>query len=249
VTVKLAKPATIDRIQVSAYKNTAASRFVALKDFTFQVSSDGVLWKTVKTGAFGYQTPRPTAPDLNYTTFSLATPAKATYVRFFVDSIQGETLDRAQVAELQVFGNAQGISPTTPPADPTFTDQGTIATGNPATGETVETVIGVTGTEFQNTCPDPYAAPASQGADGWVSALPKGFGDGTHTVTVTGGESTPAGHDLDVYFLDSACQVIGSAASSAADESGVIPGGTAYVLTQLYTGANVPFTLTASDAG
>jgi hypothetical protein len=249
VTVKLAKPATIDRIQVSAYKNTAASRFVALKDFTFQVSSDGVLWKTVKTGAFGYQTPRPTAPDLNYTTFSLATPAKATYVRFFVDSIQGETLDQAQVAELQVFGNAKGITPTTPPADPTFTDQGTIATGNPATGETVETVIGVTGTEFQNTCPDPYAAPASQGADGWVSALPKGFGDGTHTVTVTGGESTPAGHDLDVYFLDSACQVIGSAASSAADESGVIPGGTAYVLTQLYTGANVPFTLTASDAG
>jgi hypothetical protein len=43
--------------------------------------------------------------------------------------------------------------------------------------------------------------------------------------------------------------VIGSAASSAADESGVIPGGTAYVLTQLYTGAAVPFTLTATDAG
>jgi len=203
----------------------------------------------VKTGGFGYQTPRPTAPDLNYKTFTLATPTKATYVRFFVDSIQGETLDQAQVAELQVFGNAKGISPTSPPADPTFTDEGTIATGNPATGETVETVIGVTGTEFQNTCPDPYTAPASQGADGWVSALPKGFGDGTHTVTVTGGESTPAGHDIDVYFLDSACQVIGSAASSAADESGVIPGGTAYVLTQLYTGANVPFTLTATDAG
>jgi extracellular elastinolytic metalloproteinase len=249
VTVKLAKPATIDRIQVSAFKNTAASRFAALRDFTFQVSTDGVLWQTVKTGGFGYQTPRPTAPDLNYKTFTLATPTKASYVRFFVDSVQGETLDRAQVAELQVFGSAKGITPTTPPADPTFTDEGTIATGNPATGETVETVIGVTGTEFQNTCPDPYAAPASQGVDGWVSALPTGFGDGTHTVTVTGGESTPAGHDIDLYFLDSTCQVIGSAASSAADESGVIPGGAAYVLTQLYTGADVPFTLTATDAG
>jgi extracellular elastinolytic metalloproteinase len=249
VTVKLAKPATIDRIQVSAYKNTAASRFAALRDFTFQVSTDGVLWQTVKTGGFGYQTPRPTAPDLNYKTFTLATPTKASYVRFFVDSVQGETLDRAQVAELQVFGSAKGITPTTPPADPTFTDEGTIATGNPATGETVETVIGVTGTEFQNTCPDPYAAPASQGVDGWVSALPTGFGDGTHTVTVTGGESTPAGHDIDLYFLDSTCQVIGSAARSVADESGVIPGGAAYVLTQLYTGADVPFTLTATDAG
>jgi hypothetical protein len=248
VTVALAKPATIDRIQVSAFKNTAASRFAALKDFTFQVSDDGVLWKTVKTGGFGYQTPRPTAPDLNYRTFTLASPTKATYVRFFVDSVQGGTLTYAQAAELQVFGTAKGISPTAPPTDPTFTDSGTIATGNPATGETVETVIGVTGTEFQNTCPDPYAAPASQGVDGWVSALPAGFGDGTHTVSVQG-EETPAGHDIDLYFLDSDCAVIGSAATAAADESGVIPGGAAYVLTQLYTGVEVPFTLTATDAG
>ncbi|MEP6761008.1 MAG: hypothetical protein ABJA93_06550 [Sporichthyaceae bacterium] len=29
----------------------------------------------------------------------------------------------------------------------------------------------------------------------------------------------------------------------------VIPGGAAYVLTQLWTGAQVPFTLTATDAG
>ena len=41
VTVKLAEPATINRIQVSAFKNTTGSRFAALKDFTFQVSSDG----------------------------------------------------------------------------------------------------------------------------------------------------------------------------------------------------------------
>jgi hypothetical protein len=63
------------------------------------------------------------------------------------------------------------------------------------------------------------------------------------------GEETPAGHDLDVYYLDSACQVVGSTATSAADESGVIPGGAAYVLTQLWSGADVPFTLTAVDAG
>jgi hypothetical protein len=248
VTVKLAKPATIDRIQISAYKNTTASRFAALKDFTFQVSTDGVLWKTVKTGGFGYQAPRPTAPDLNYKTFTLDTPVKASHVRFFIDSVQGETLTYAQAAELQVFAPVRDIEPTPPPADEPFTDSGTIATGNPATGETVERVIGATGTEFEKTCPDPYEPPASQGADGWISALPAGFGDGTHVIEVKGGE-TPAGHDIDVYYMDASCQVIGSSASSAADESGVIPGGTAYVLTQLFTGAQVPFTLTATDAG
>jgi len=140
------------------------------------------------------------------------------------------------------------VSPTAPPADPPFTESGTIAVGNPSTGELVETVIGATGTEFSTACPDPFAAPASQGADGWVTKLPAGFGDGTHTVTVTG-EETPAGHDIDLYFLSSACAVLGSAATAAPDESGVIPGGAAYVLTQLYTGADVPFTLRATDAG
>jgi Zn-dependent metalloprotease len=247
VTVQLAKPSTIDRLQVSAFKNTTSSRFSALKDFTFQVSSDGVLWKTVKTGGFGYQTPRPTAPDLNYKSFTLDKPVKATYVRFFADSVQGETLDHAEVAELQVFGTAKGVSPVAPPADPTFTDSGTIAVGNPSAGDPtgLQNVSGVTGNEFEQTCTAP---PASQGVDGWVSSLPKGFGDGTHAVTVTG-EETPAGHDLDLYFYAADCALLGSIATSGPDESGVIPGGTAYVLTNLYTGADVPFTLTATDAG
>jgi extracellular elastinolytic metalloproteinase len=247
VTVKLAKPTTISRLQVSAFKNTTASRFAALKDFTFQVSDDGTIWKTVKTGGFGYQAPRPTAPDLNYKTFTLASPTKASYVRFFADSVQGETMDYAQAAELQVFGAAKNLTPVAPPADAPFTDSGTITVGNPVAGDPtgLQHVGGVTANEFEQTCTAP---PASQGADGWVSKLPSGFGDGVHTVTVTGGE-TPAGHDIDLYFYDASCAVIGSIATSGADESGVIPGGTAYVLTHLWTGANVPFTLTATDAG
>jgi hypothetical protein len=247
VTVKLAKPTTITRLQVSAFKNTTASRFAALKDFTFQVSDDGVLWKTVKTGGFGYQAPRPTAPDLNYKSFALSKPTKATFVRFFIDSVQGETLEYAQAAELQVFGAAKGVEPVAPPADAPFTDSGTLQVGNPGMGDPtgLQHVPGVTAAEFEQTCTAP---PASQGVDAWVSTLPSGFGDGTHVVTVTG-EPTPAGHDIDVYFYDSQCKVVGSAASSAADESGVIPGGAAYVVTHLWTGANVPFTLTATDAG
>jgi hypothetical protein len=249
VTIKLAKPSLVTRLQVSAFKNTVASRFSALKDFTFQVSNDGVLWKTVKTGGFGYQAPRPTAPDLNYKTFALSGSGalKASYVRFFIDSVQGETLTYAQAAELQVFGTAAGLEPVAPPADEPFTDSGTILTGNPAMGDPsgLQHVSGVTATELEQTCTAP---PASQGVDGWVSTLPSGFGDGTHTVTVTG-EETPAGHDIDLYFYGADCALLGSVATAAPDESGVIPGGAAYVVTHLWTGANVPFTLTAVDAG
>jgi hypothetical protein len=158
-------------------------------------------------------------------------------------------MTQAQAAELQVFGDATGVSPVAPPTDPTFTDSGTIVTGNPAAGDPTgaQNVFGVTATEFTNSCGT--MPPASQGADAWISKLPAGFGDGTHTVTVTGSDSTPAGHDLDLYFLNSACELSGSSATSAVDESTVIPGGTAYVVSQLYTGANVPMTLTASDQG
>ena len=106
-------------------------------------------------------------------------------------------------------------------------------------------VSGVTANEFEQTCTAP---PAAQGVDAWVSSLPKGFGDGTHAITVTGGE-TPAGHDIDLYFYGADCGLLGSISTPAPDESGVVPGGAAYVLTHLFTGANVPFELTATDAG
>ena len=246
-TIKLAKPSTIDRVQVSAYPAVGGGRFNTLRDFTVQVSDDGVLWNTVRTGGFAYEAPRPMAPDLNYRTFTLAKPVKASYLRFFVDSVQGNKAKAGQVAEVQAFGSAGAITPTAPPADAPFTDSGTIAVGNPAAGDPsgLANVFGVTGTEFTTTCTLPVA---TQGVDAWVSKLPAGFGDGQHTVTATGGV-TPAGHDLDLYFLGSDCSLKGSAATAAADESGVIPGGTTYVLTQLYAGANVPVTIKAVDAG
>ena len=205
-------------------------------------------WSTARRGGFTYEAPRPTAPDLHLRTFALARPVQAAYVRFFIDSVQGETQTQAQAAELQVFaGGSATVTPSPGVPEQPFTDSGTIAAGNPATGDPtgLQNVFGVTGTEFTTRCAAP---PASQGADAWVSQLPKGFGDGTHTITVTGGDSTPAGHDLDVYFLDSSCALIGSAATSAPDESTTIPGGTAYVLSQLWLGANVPVTITARPA-
>jgi Zn-dependent metalloprotease len=103
-TVTLARPATITSVRVSAYKATTAARFQALRDFTVEVSTDGVTFRTVRTGGFTYQTPRPVAPDLLMRTFTLQTPARARYVRLTVDSILGDITKRAQVAELEVFG-------------------------------------------------------------------------------------------------------------------------------------------------
>jgi len=248
LTVKLAAPATVSSVRVSAFKATNASRFAALKGFTVQTSTDGVTWTTARTGAFGYQAPRPTAADLNYVTFPLAKPVKASHVRFFIDSVQGDTAKQAQVAEIQVFGSGAVVENGTVTPDPAYTHSGTITAANPAAGDPtgLANVYGVTGTEMTTACTFP---PASQGVDAWVTKFPAGFSDGLHSVSVKG--TSPAddtlGHDLDLYFVDSACQPTGSVATSAADESAVIPPGTVYVISQLYTGAAVDVTVTAVD--
>ena len=248
VTVKLAAPATVGSVRVSAFKATNASRFAALKGFTVQTSLDGVTWTTARTGAFGYQTPRPTAPDLNYTTFALSTPTKAAYLRFFVDSVQGDTTTYAQVAEIEAFGTGATVANGTVTPDAPYTDHGTITANNPAAGDPtgLQNVFGVTGTEMSTACSFP---PASQGADGWVTKLPAGFSDGLHSVSVKGTSplDDTVGHDLDLYFLDSACQLTGSTATASADESAVVPPGTVYVLSHLYTGGDVTIDVTAVD--
>lgn len=248
VTVKLAAPATVSSVRVSAYKATNASRFTALKGFTVQTSNDGVSWTTARTGAFGYQAPRPTAPDLNFASFALAKPVKAAYVRFFIDSVQGNTSTQAQVADIEVFGSGAVVQNGTVTPDPAYTDHGTITAPNPAAGDPtgLQNVFGVTGTEMNTACTFP---PASQGADAWVTKFPAGFSDGLHSVSVKGTSDADAtlGHDLDLYFLDSTCQLTGSVATSAADESAVIPPGSVYLVTQLYTGANVKVDVTAVD--
>ena len=248
VVVKLAKTATLTSVRVSAYKATNASRFDALRGFTLQTSSNGTTWSNAVAGSFSYQAPRPAAPDLNFATFTLATPTKATYVRFIVTSVQGETSTQAQVADIEVFGSGARVGNGTVPTDPAFTDTGTIAVANPAAGDPtgLANVFGVTGTEFTTSCTAP---PTSQGVDGWVSTLPTGFGDGLHAVTVTGsgGAEAALGHDVDLYFLDSACALVGSSATAATDESTTIPPGSVYVLTQLYLGADVDISLKATD--
>ncbi|PZF91884.1 M36 family metallopeptidase [Micromonospora deserti] len=241
--IKLAAPAPISSVQVSAF---TTARFEGLRGFTLQTSTDGTTWQTVlaQPDAFAYQAPRPTAPDLHYKQFTLSKPVQAQYVRFWTDSALGETKTEVQVAELQVFSQtATEVEPLPPsPPDEPVTETGIIVTGNPSTG-TVDDATGVTATAFTSTCTVPVAP--AQGADGWVTKLPDSFGDGAHEVQVRGDSVGP--YDFDLYFYDESCTLIGSAASAAADESGTIPSGARYVLTQLWLGAAVPFTFTATD--
>ena len=240
VVVELAKRAEVSAVQVSAY---TTSRFEALRDFTLQVSDDGRTWRNalVRKDAFGYQTPRPTAPDLHYRTFELAEPTKAAYVRFWTDAPMGETKEQVQAAELQVFsGSVKKVTPVPPPPpDEPVTDSGVIAFGTPAGDATSG---GVTAADFANTCVMP---PASQGSDAWVTEVPDSFGDGVHQVEVRGVSPTP--HDLDVYFYSADCEVLGSAASSAEDEAGTLPSGTKYVLSHLWLGAGEEIEVVATD--
>ena len=237
--IKLAKQATIDKVQVSAYTN---SRFEGLKSFTLQTSTDGVNWKTQTVGgtnAFGYQAPRPVVPDLHYKTFTLPTPTKASYIRFWADQPQGNTKTNVQVGDIQVFSSTvSGMTPPPPPPlDPPVTETFTIAAGNPANVVSP----GVVGTELENACVVP---PASQDSDGHVSVLEGEANDGQHAFSI---ESGATAVDADVYIYDADCVQLASFATESANEAGTIPSGAAYILTSLYAGAAADITLTITD--
>lgn len=128
--------------------------------------------------------------------------------------------------------------PASPPAPPATAPEFTIAAGDPA--NVVDP--GVTGTEFVNTCKAP---PASQDADGHVTTLTGESGEGAHAISVKGAGVGTWG--LDMYFYNSTCQLLGLVATSAADETGVIPSNTKYVVTHLFLGAALPVTLAITD--
>ncbi len=235
--VKLARQAKITSVQVSAY---TSKRFQGLKSFTLQTSTDGINWRTQPIGqnAFGYQTPRPVVPDLHYKTFTLPNAVTAGYIRFWADAPQGDSVTKVQVGDIQVFGPVSNLNPgPPPPPDAPVSESFTIAVGNP------NNVVspGVTGTELENLCIVP---PASQDVDGHVTVLKGDQDDGQHAFSMTSG---PTNVDSDVYMYDEDCGLISSYGTSAANEAGSIPSGTAYILTALYAGAAADITLTITD--
>ncbi len=236
--IKLAKPGTIKSFQVSAF---TTSRFEAVKSFTVQTSNDGINWKTQPIGedAFDYAVPRPTVDDVHYKTFTLAKPVQASFLRVFADEALGDTKTNAQFGDLQVFGSSSALEPLPPkPLDPPFEESFTILGTNPGGNEVPG---GVVGTELAQFCSFP---PASQDTDGHVTLLPEDFGDGAHKMSLAGG---PTAVDLDVYFFNDECKVIGDIATAAVNEAGAIPSGTVYVVTNNYAGVAADVVLTAVD--
>ncbi len=249
VTVELAgdKPVSLSHIQVSAFKDVEKGRFQTLKDFTIEASVDGETWNKVLEGGFTAAKPRPGSPDLHYQKFELDQPVNAKYLKLIAHNAQDDSGGYVQIAELQAFAAGKTkMEPLTLEPEEPFTAEGTIKAGNPGTGIGLiagvdDASLGVTQTEFTGT---QNPEPASQGTDGYVVTLPDGFGDGIHNLKVAGPGN--GSYDFDIFFYNSSFEYIGSIATTAADESGVIPGGTRYVYVGLYSGNNINFTLTAS---
>ncbi|HEU5140170.1 MAG TPA: M36 family metallopeptidase [Bacillales bacterium] len=241
------KAVKVSKIQVSAYIDTGKSRFSALEDFTVLASKTGQEWTKIMEGSFPTKDPRPTAPQLHYKDWNIEEPVNARYLKLVAKHAQYDPKGQVQVAELQVFSAKKSkVEPLSIEPGKPFKTEGTIQAGNPGTGvgtlAGTSTTLAVTQNEFTTT---QNPEPASQGIDGYVVTLPEQYGDGIHNIKVAGpGDGS---YDLDVYFYNKDFELIGYIATASGDEVGVIPGGTKYAYVGLYTGANIPFTLTATS--
>jgi hypothetical protein len=91
--------------------------------------------------------------------------------------------------------------------------------------------VGVTRNEWQTECD---YTPRTNGVDGWVAKVPAGNDGRTLTATGQGVE-----FDLDLYFYDENCALLGTADEAGTHQSGEIPEGTAYVMAASYAGSNL----------
>ncbi len=110
----------------------------------------------------------------------------------------------------------------------------TLAIGHPVFNGTSGTVISVTGQEFIASC----ALPKSQGLDAYVFEVPAAYQKIAATVEAKADDPgpTPVPYDLDMYFFDADCNIVGTANAEGTDEFGAMLPGTKYVLLHNYTG-------------
>jgi hypothetical protein len=104
---------------------------------------------------------------------------------------------------------------------------GTIHVGGPAT---YQAGVNAVRTEIEEgNC---SASPRTQGTDAWIEALPAGVSDGTYQVTAAAKpiQGHPQGYDLDVYFYNDKCELIGADEDSGDQEVADIPEASKYVV-------------------
>ena len=222
------KPVSIDTIQVSAMISPAGNRFEALRDFKVWSSLDGKTWKLMKTGSFPTMDPRPVTPDLHYKQWKLRKPVSAKFLKF-AGTAQAADAGGLHVAELQAFANAAvTVTDDTGTDDDAFHDEGQVIVAS-ADGTATYTLMS------NGLCVFP---PPTQGIDAWVSELPDSYADGAHMIDVRAEPlAADPRPDVDLYFLSADCRPTGSIASTAPRETGTVPQGTKYLVTQLYTTA------------
>jgi hypothetical protein len=221
------EPVRIDQLQVSAMVAPGSPRFEAVETFEAFTSMDGTNWTPVVAGVFETMAPRPVTPDLHYRTWTLPTGTQARYLQILATP-QSENMDGVQIAEVQAFGSG-GVTVSFDPgaADEDVHDEGAVL---------VTTADGqLTYNLMQVACAFP---PPTQGVDAWVTELPDSYADANNVIDVRAEPiAADPRPDVDVYFLSADCRPTGSLASTAPRETGMVPQGTKYVVTQLYTTA------------
>ncbi|HEV7861260.1 MAG TPA: HD-GYP domain-containing protein [Acidimicrobiia bacterium] len=125
--------------------------------------------------------------------------------------------------------------PSPPPATRPFTAKGQLLAPD---------LLGRLGLGLTSRGPAGGCGPsASQGLDAWVFVLPDDAPGAGTPVKATGSDLLGL-HNLAVTFLDRACSVVGQFDTAAADEAGVLPEGTHYVVVSDRLGLGTAVTLT-----
>lgn len=235
-----ATPVDVAEVRLAASLQSAAD---ALKDWRVLTSMGGTKFSPLVSGRLGPVGRWGSALSAgDYESVRPKRVTKARYVKLVALSSRTATATAIRVAEIQVFGRGSKFE-VKPGSRIVFADEGTVAVPAGITS------VAATPTEavMLAACTFP---PPTQGTDAWVTQLPDAFAAGGAPIRV---ELTPMVDDpladLDVYFLDQNCERIDAIATDSATETGVIPGGTKYVVSALFSTGPGTVSVTASMPG
>lgn len=225
-----ARPIVVEEVRIAGSGTASAE---ALKQWEIHTSTDGSTFVPLAKGRFGPARRWGSAmSDALYRSVRPKRPLRATHVRLVAVSARALAATQARIAEIQVFGqgNGWGVAPATPTS---LSDTGTVAVSFPTLDP--ETAPPPTVALMGRSCSFP---PPSQGTDSWVTEVPASLAGGSARVEISVQPVVPdsTALDVDVYFLDASCAVVGAIATSAANESGSIPAKTRYIVSALWAG-------------
>ncbi|MGH2726486.1 MAG: M36 family metallopeptidase, partial [Actinomycetota bacterium] len=219
-------PVDIAKVNISSLGGGGS----ALKDWELLVSGDGKTFRPATRGAFGKGRLGAAVNDLTYHAWKLPQATSARYVKLVAKSLQSQAASSLAVAELQVFGRGTGFEAKVVKLK-AFHNEGLAIVPVPA-GFVFASPTSITEYLMGFVCTYP---PPTQGLDAFVTELPEEFASGSVPFTATAEPLAPDPQlDADVTFLDQDCARLGSSESPSANESGVIPSGTRYVVHHLF---------------